>query len=67
MESCRLIGKSLFTCTNLRATYGWSRVEAVPEGICIRQAFEKQYTKLAADYINAMYAWAEKPLQGMIR
>ncbi|KAJ7438426.1 hypothetical protein FB451DRAFT_1192661 [Mycena latifolia] len=38
-------------------------VEAVPEGIHVRQPFEKQYTKVASDCINAMYAWAEKPLQ----
>ncbi|KAJ7846639.1 hypothetical protein B0H13DRAFT_2407768 [Mycena leptocephala] len=38
-------------------------VEAIPEGIRVRQPFEKQYAKLTSDYINAMYAWAEKPLQ----
>jgi hypothetical protein len=61
-----LTGKPSFTCTNLRATYGWSRDEAIPEGIRVRQPFEKQYAKLTSDYINAMYAWAEKPLQGKI-
>ncbi|KAJ7802971.1 hypothetical protein B0H13DRAFT_651179 [Mycena leptocephala] len=41
-------------------------VEAVPEGIRVRQPFEKQYAKLTSDYINAMYAWAEKPLQDFV-
>ncbi|KAJ6607139.1 hypothetical protein B0H10DRAFT_1956492, partial [Mycena sp. CBHHK59/15] len=37
--------------------------EAVPEGIRVRQPFEKQYAQLTQESINAMYAWAEKPLQ----
>ncbi|KAJ7033220.1 hypothetical protein C8F04DRAFT_1261026 [Mycena alexandri] len=44
-------------------TYSRSRVEAVPKGVHVGRPFEKQYPKLAADTINAMYAWAEKPLQ----
>ncbi|KAJ7863688.1 hypothetical protein B0H13DRAFT_2564524 [Mycena leptocephala] len=41
-------------------------VEAVPEGIHVRQPFEKQYAKLSSDFINATYAWAEKPLQDYV-
>ncbi|KAJ7266422.1 hypothetical protein B0H12DRAFT_1068293 [Mycena haematopus] len=37
--------------------------EAIPDGVCVRQPFEKQYAKVTQDSINAMYAWAEKPLQ----
>ncbi|KAJ7807399.1 hypothetical protein B0H13DRAFT_2386472 [Mycena leptocephala] len=45
---------------------GWSRVEAVPKGICVRQTFEKQTPQLVKDSLNAMYAWAEKPLKDYV-
>ncbi|KAJ7848894.1 hypothetical protein B0H13DRAFT_1906537 [Mycena leptocephala] len=41
----------------------WSRVEAVPKDIHVRQTFEKQTPQLVKDSLNAMYAWAEKPLK----
>ncbi|KAJ7653447.1 hypothetical protein B0H17DRAFT_1214681 [Mycena rosella] len=37
--------------------------EAVPKDICLCHAFEKQYVQLVKENVNAMYAWAEKPLQ----
>jgi len=48
----------------LFATDAGIRVEAVPDDIRIRQTFERQHAQLVKDNINAMYAWAEKPLQG---
>ncbi|KAJ7884876.1 hypothetical protein B0H13DRAFT_2536213 [Mycena leptocephala] len=44
----------------------WSRVEAVPKDICVRQTFEKQTPQLVKDSLNAMYAWAEKPLKDYV-
>ncbi|KAJ6484558.1 hypothetical protein DFH09DRAFT_1339991 [Mycena vulgaris] len=38
-------------------------VEALPKGVDIRQRFEDQYPQLVTNSINAMYAWAKKPLQ----
>ncbi|KAJ7924685.1 hypothetical protein B0H13DRAFT_2577491 [Mycena leptocephala] len=44
----------------------WSRVEAVPKDICVRQTFEKQTPQLVKDSLNTMYAWAEKPLKDYV-
>ncbi|KAJ7430065.1 hypothetical protein B0H11DRAFT_1943751 [Mycena galericulata] len=59
-------GRLLFTFDPLRTTYGWSRVEAVPEGIHVRQSFETQYGKLVEECLNGMYVWADKPLKDYV-
>ncbi|KAJ7908207.1 hypothetical protein B0H13DRAFT_2331610 [Mycena leptocephala] len=41
-------------------------VEAVPKDIHVRQTFEKQTPQLVKDSLNAMYAWAEKPLKDYV-
>ncbi|KAJ7920221.1 hypothetical protein B0H13DRAFT_2425707 [Mycena leptocephala] len=38
-------------------------VEAVPDGIHVRQPFEKKHEQLFKDTVNSMYEWAEKPLK----
>jgi hypothetical protein len=48
----------------LRTTYDWNRVEAIPDGIHVRQPFEKKHEQLFKDTVNSMYEWAEKPLKG---
>jgi hypothetical protein len=59
-----LSGKFLFICDAWHTAHHSRRVEAVPNGIHVPQAFEKTYDKLVKENINAMYAWAEKPLKG---
>ncbi|KAJ7732903.1 hypothetical protein DFH07DRAFT_780748 [Mycena maculata] len=39
------------------------KIEAVPEGIHVRQSFETQYVKLVEECLNGMYVWADKPLK----
>ncbi|KAJ7725676.1 hypothetical protein B0H16DRAFT_946329 [Mycena metata] len=41
-------------------------VETVPSGVKVRQRFEDQYKELTRSCLNAMYAWAEKPLQDYV-
>ncbi|KAJ7798829.1 hypothetical protein B0H13DRAFT_2391419 [Mycena leptocephala] len=41
-------------------------VEAVPKDIRVRQTFEKHTLQLVKDSLNAMYAWAEKPLKDYV-
>ncbi|KAJ7024963.1 hypothetical protein C8F04DRAFT_1400845 [Mycena alexandri] len=38
-------------------------VEAVPGNIRASQSFEKAHPQLVSDNLNAMYAWADKPLK----
>ncbi|KAJ7449767.1 hypothetical protein B0H11DRAFT_1928545 [Mycena galericulata] len=42
------------------------KVEAVPEGIHVRQSFETQYGKLVEECLNGMYVWADKPLKDYV-
>jgi hypothetical protein len=56
----------VLTSKILHMTDGWSRAEAVPEGIHARQPFTTQYKQLANDCLDAMYTWAEKPLKGKV-
>ncbi|KAJ7824339.1 hypothetical protein B0H13DRAFT_337619 [Mycena leptocephala] len=48
--------------TEGRVNFEW--VEAVPDGIHVRQPFEKKHEQLFKDTVNSMYEWAEKPLKG---
>ncbi|KAJ7913991.1 hypothetical protein B0H13DRAFT_2325839 [Mycena leptocephala] len=41
-------------------------VEAVPKDIHVCQTFEKHTPQLVKDSLNAMYAWAEKPLKDYV-
>ncbi|KAJ7715682.1 hypothetical protein B0H16DRAFT_1477203 [Mycena metata] len=41
-------------------------VETVPSGVKVRQRFEDQYKELSRGSLNALYAWAEKPLQDYV-
>ncbi|KAJ7101822.1 hypothetical protein C8R43DRAFT_1141169 [Mycena crocata] len=41
-------------------------VEAVPEPIVVEKPFKQQFGHLVDDSVNAMYAWAQKPLQNYI-
>ncbi|KAJ6599920.1 hypothetical protein DFH09DRAFT_1070607 [Mycena vulgaris] len=52
--------------TGLHATYGLGRIEAVPDDIHVHQTFLKQHQKLVEESLNAMYAWADKPLKDYV-
>ncbi|KAJ6523646.1 hypothetical protein DFH09DRAFT_1096526 [Mycena vulgaris] len=52
--------------TGLHATYGLGRIEAVPDDIHVHQTFLKQHPKLVEESLNAMYAWADKPLKDYV-
>ncbi|KAJ7918111.1 hypothetical protein B0H13DRAFT_300871 [Mycena leptocephala] len=51
--------------TEGRVNFEW--VEAVPDGIHVRQPFEKKHEQLFKDTVNSMYEWAEKPLKGGVK
>ncbi|KAJ7328262.1 hypothetical protein DFH08DRAFT_815768 [Mycena albidolilacea] len=40
--------------------------EAVPDGIRVREPFEKKYGKLVGEQIDNMYEWAEQPLRDYV-
>ncbi|KAJ7116256.1 hypothetical protein C8R43DRAFT_960926 [Mycena crocata] len=42
-------------------------VEAVPDAVHVNKPFKQEYRTLVDDSVNAMYAWAQRPLQIMSR
>ncbi|KAJ7141958.1 hypothetical protein C8R43DRAFT_954609 [Mycena crocata] len=42
-------------------------VEAVPDAVHVDKPFKQEYGTLVDDSVNAMYAWAQKPLQNYVK
>ncbi|KAJ6468154.1 hypothetical protein C8R47DRAFT_1078440 [Mycena vitilis] len=47
-----------------KAQFEWA--EAIPSGIVVAQPFTEQFPDQAAEMINKMYIWAEKPLKDFV-
>ncbi|KAJ6479061.1 hypothetical protein C8R45DRAFT_933841 [Mycena sanguinolenta] len=52
----------------IRMCMGWeadlfARMEAVPEGIVVPSAFQKDHPQLLQQFVNAMNKWLDKPLK----